>query len=144
MAWVPLAQAPLVEVLVLNKMEIGSLLGMEYGQEEKIVKKAKDMGISSVVITDEKKGSIAIEKGLVVRAKAFNVASVDDTGAGDAFGSGFVYGKMKEWELVECLKVASANGASVVGKVGAKEGLLDERGVSKWMKKNLVLVEERL
>jgi sugar/nucleoside kinase (ribokinase family) len=69
---------------------------------------------------------------------------VDDTGAGDAFGSGFVYGRIKGWSLADSLKAGAANGASEVMKIGVKEGLLSESELDKWMKKELRLVEEKV
>jgi hypothetical protein len=44
--------------------------------------------------------------------------------------------------LVDCIKTGLANGASVVKEIGAKAGLLDQRGMSKWMRKNVEILEE--
>jgi sugar/nucleoside kinase (ribokinase family) len=53
-----------------------------------------------------------------------DVKVVDRTGAGDAFGSGF----LSQWAMGKSLKesiiFASANSTSVVEKIGAKAGIL--------------------
>ena len=55
-----------------------------------------------------------------------DVKVVDRTGAGDAFGSGF----LSQWALGKSLKqsvvFASANSTSVVTKIGAKTGILHQ------------------
>jgi sugar/nucleoside kinase (ribokinase family) len=53
-----------------------------------------------------------------------DVKVIDRTGAGDAFGSGF----LSQWAMGKTLKesivFASANSTSVVTKIGAKKGIL--------------------
>ena len=64
---------------------------------------------------------------------------VDRTGAGDAFGSGFVAGLIRSGEECEkgdidpenisyALRLATANAASVVEVIGASEGALSRKG----------------
>ena len=48
----------------------------------------------------------------------------DRTGAGDAFGSGFVAKIIEEAGLTEALTFGSANSTSVVQQIGAKTGIL--------------------
>jgi len=50
---------------------------------------------------------------------------VDRTGAGDAFGSGFVSALIKGASLDEALQLGSANATGVLGEWGANEGLLE-------------------
>ena len=52
------------------------------------------------------------------------IQPVDETGAGDAFGSGFIVGLIKGSSLTGSFNLAMANGASVVKFLGAKKGLL--------------------
>ena len=60
---------------------------------------------------------------------------VDQTGAGDGFMSGFVGGLAKGYPLEKALDLGIANGASVVTKIGAKEGLIKEKELDFWLKK---------
>jgi ribokinase len=52
------------------------------------------------------------------------VKVADRTGAGDAFGSGFVAAIAKGQSIGEALTLGSANATSVVQKIGAKAGIL--------------------
>jgi sugar/nucleoside kinase (ribokinase family) len=49
---------------------------------------------------------------------------IDRTGAGDAFASGFLSQWSQGKSLMESVIFASANSTSVVGKLGAKAGIL--------------------
>lgn len=53
-----------------------------------------------------------------------NVHPVDETGAGDAFGSTFVAGLIYGHSLPECLSWAIRNSAAEVSALGAKKGIL--------------------
>lgn len=54
-----------------------------------------------------------------------NVRPVDETGAGDAFGSTFVAAMIYGHSLPECLAWAIRNSASEVSQLGAKNGILN-------------------
>jgi len=68
-------------------------------------------------------GASIIEAGMYEDVKVF-----DRTGAGDAFGSGFVSYYSQGKALHESVVFASANSTSVVTKIGAKEGILHAGG----------------
>ncbi|MNL67742.1 putative sugar kinase YdjH [compost metagenome] len=53
-----------------------------------------------------------------------DVAVTDRTGAGDAFGSGFLSQWAQGKSLKDSIIFASANSTSVVTKIGAKTGIL--------------------
>ena len=53
-----------------------------------------------------------------------DVPVLDRTGAGDAFGSGFLAYYSQGHSLKESVVFASANSTSVVQKIGAKDGIL--------------------
>ena len=79
---------------------------------------------------------------------------VDRTGAGDAFGSGFVAGLMRHKE--ECkkglcshlaveyaIRLGSANATSMVESIGAKSGILTQKEFEKdhrWQKLSIKVV----
>jgi sugar/nucleoside kinase (ribokinase family) len=52
---------------------------------------------------------------------------IDRTGAGDAFGSGFISQWSQGKSLKDAIIFASANSTSVVGSIGAKTGILDQQ-----------------
>jgi sugar/nucleoside kinase (ribokinase family) len=51
---------------------------------------------------------------------------IERTGAGDAFGSGFVSGMILENDIEYAIQLGSANATSVIQEIGAKNGLLQK------------------
>lgn len=90
-----------------------------------------------VVITNGRQGAKLFSQQKNFFAESFVDLVIDETGAGDAFSSGFVTGLVKGLPMEVCLKMGMANGASVVSKFGAKTGLLRESEISKWMRRPL-------
>jgi len=60
-----------------------------------------------------------------------NVHPIDETGAGDAFGSAFVSALAYNLSLPECLNWGIRNSASVVSALGAKAGILKLKDIKK-------------
>ncbi|MEO5950060.1 MAG: carbohydrate kinase family protein [Candidatus Saccharimonadales bacterium] len=111
-----------VDVLSLNKEEIQTIV--EGTDLESLVRHAHHY-VPTVVISDGPNGVMASDGKTIVRAGMYeDVKVIDRTGAGDAFGSGF----LSQWAAGESLKqsvlFASANSTSVVNKIGAKKGIL--------------------
>lgn len=134
---------PKIELLIINSLEVTSLIGHELDQVKEATKKMLDLGVKMVVVTDGKNGAGVGLSDRWIWSKAFRVRSLDDTGAGDAFCSGMVAGILKGWEVEKALKLGLANGASEVEQLGVKEGLLFEKQIDRWMKKKTLLIEER-
>lgn len=80
--------------------------------------------IPLIVITQGKSGGRVIERGQEMVYEAVTTQSVDDTGAGDAFGVGFVSAHLLGKSTQEATSWGSRNAAAVVQHVGAKHGLL--------------------
>jgi len=57
------------------------------------------------------------------KGKAFKVAVVDTTGAGDAFHGAFAYGLARRWEIERCAEFAAAVAAIKCTKPGGRTGL---------------------
>lgn len=111
-----------VDVLCLNKNE--ATLLVDGGSLEEIVRHVHHY-VDTVIVSDGPNGVIASDGQTIVRAGMYqDVRVVDRTGAGDAFGSGF----LSEWASGKSLKqsilFASANSTSVVSHIGAKTGIL--------------------
>lgn len=80
-----------------------------------------------VVITDGANGSMASDGVTKVRAGLYeDNKTTDRTGAGDAFGSGFLSQWARGKSLKQSIIFASANSSSVVSQIGAKTGILDK------------------
>lgn len=111
-----------VEVLVVNKQEAQTIF--EGNTLEELVYHALNM-VPVIIITDGANGVIAGDGKKIVRAGMYeDVPSVDRTGAGDAFGSGFLSQWAQGANLKQSLLFASANSTSVIQYVGAKTGIL--------------------
>ena len=77
------------------------------------------------IISDGPNGVIASDGKTIIRAGMYeDVKVVDRTGAGDAFGSGFLAYWANGKSLKDSIVFASANSTSVVTKIGAKAGIL--------------------
>lgn len=126
--------------LVLNEGEAASLLGMPFDDEEKVFRKLDEITPGIIAITNGPKGVTVSDGKLIYKAGIFEgPVPVDRTGAGDAFGSGFVSGLMiKEFEnrnkkefsdedIKYAVRLASANATAVVEKIGATEGILTKK-----------------
>lgn len=111
-----------VDVLLVNKEEAQMIVDGETLEE--LVRKLSNR-VGAVIVSDGHKGVMASDGKTIVRAGMYeDVKVIDRTGAGDAFGSGF----LSQWATGKSLKdsivFASANSTSVVTKVGAKAGIL--------------------
>jgi ribokinase len=127
-----------VNVFIVNKEEAARLTSLSLTQGKVFSQMCLLLPKTQVVVTDGPNGvSVCLPpKGRLIM-DGFKVKMVDQTGAGDGFGSGFIGGLVKGWDLEKSLKLGVSNGASVVGKIGAKQGLIKEKEVDFWLSKTL-------
>ncbi len=86
--------------------------------------------VETVIITDGSMGGIAGNRAEVYRFGIYEDTKVKDaTGAGDAFGAGFLAHLASGKSFRSSLIFASANSTSVVSKLGANKGALTGREV---------------
>lgn len=127
-----------VTVFIVNKEEAARLTSLSLAQEKVFQQMCLLLPKTMVVVTDGANGvSVCLPKKGRLVMDGFKVKMVDQTGAGDGFGAGFISGLIKGWELEKSLKLGVSNGASVVTKIGAKEGLIKEDEVDFWLEKPL-------
>ncbi len=135
---------PKVELLLLNRMEASGFLRHPYEEMKEMAEKLIQFGVKMVSITDGKKGAGVACGGVWLTSPAFKTKSIDDTGAGDAFTAGLVAGRLAEKDLAVSLQMGLANGANKVTELGAKRGLLRKREMSKWLRRRVKMVEEKM
>ena len=82
-------------------------------------------GADNVVLTDGVNGSHALIDSQFHTIPIHQVEVAEKTGAGDAFASGFISGVVHGIPALDSLKRGAVNGASVITKPGAQNGLLD-------------------
>jgi sugar/nucleoside kinase (ribokinase family) len=111
-----------VHVLAVNKEEAQLIVHGETLEE--LVRHLTNY-VPVVVVSDGPNGVVATNGETIVTAGMYeDVPVVDRTGAGDAFGSGFLSAYSQGKSLSESIVFASANSTSVVQFIGAKEGIL--------------------
>ena len=77
----------------------------------------------TVVITLGRRGSMAIQGDRVIKTPPFQMKTVDESGAGDAFTAGLITGLLNGWDLEPTLTFASAVGASRTRALGCSAGV---------------------
>lgn len=123
------------EAIFLNKEEAAKLLDLPPDDTKKLLSGLKELGPKIVVITDGPDGTYCFDGNQYLYMPIINAPVVERTGAGDAFGSGFLAGYIKRKPLEECLMWGTVNSASVLGFIGPQAGLLKEADLVKWLDK---------
>ena len=114
-----------VDILLVNKREAAQIVPGETLEE--LLSHLKNY-LRTVIITDGQMGAIARDGSKTYRFGLYEDLKVKDTtGAGDAFGSGFLAHFAAGHSFHDSLVFASANSTSVVTKLGAKTGILTGR-----------------
>ena len=112
----------MVDVLLVNKKEAAEIVPGIILSE--LVSRLHNY-VPTVIITDGSMGAIATDGDKTYRFGIYEDLKVKDTtGAGDAFGSGFLAHFAAGHSFKESLTYASANSTFVVAMLGAKAGLL--------------------
>ena len=114
-----------LDVLILNQEEASMLANIPYQKEREIFKKLDKYVPGIVVMTKGPKGVVVSDGKEIFQSGTFKEKRhIDRTGAGDAFGSGFVAGLIQTGKIEEAIRLGSANGTSMVEFFGAKNGIL--------------------
>lgn len=111
-----------IDILLLNKTEAAELVPGTVLTE--LLSHLSNY-VPTVIITTGSMGAIATNHQETYRLGIYEDIPVrDTTGAGDAFGSGFLARYAAGKSFRSSLIFAAANSTSVVGKLGAKKGIL--------------------
>lgn len=112
-----------VDFLLLNRTEAETLTELDF-DDDNFWPKLLLSKPSIVAVTDGRNGAYVITPQSHLYSPIINTSPVDETGAGDAFGSAFVAALIHNQDLQEALFWGIKNSASVVSFLGAKPGLL--------------------
>jgi sugar/nucleoside kinase (ribokinase family) len=111
-----------VDIVFANEEEAKSFTGKE--PEEALFQFSELCDIA--VVKTGKSGSL-VKQGITDhKVTAINVESIDTTGAGDLYASGFIYGMIKGYSLEKCGKLGSVLAGKTIEMIGPK---MDE---TKW------------
>jgi len=124
------------EILALNREEAAKVTGGNHGNIHELLDKLHELGPRVVVISDGHKGAYASDGTNRYQMPIYPDPKppFERTGAGDAFTSTFVAAIMKGADLEGALLWAPINSMSVVQKVGAQAGLLNESEIDKLLR----------
>ncbi len=117
---------PLIDqttVFMVNRQEAGMLLDLDLDHKG-FWPRVKELGAKMTIITDGENGAYLQYSQGVHYLPALDLDVVDQTGAGDAFGSGFLAGLLDNQEVKSAFKLARDNASAVVQQIGAQTGLI--------------------
>jgi len=122
-------------VLILNREEAVTVGGGNHEDMNDLFDKLHALGPKVVVITDGPAGAYGSDGQQRLKMPLYPDPGppVDRTGAGDAFASTFVACAARGMKLEEALRWAPINSMSVVQKVGAQAGLLNENQIKSYL-----------
>jgi sugar/nucleoside kinase (ribokinase family) len=99
------------------------------------------LGARMAVITRGGEGAVLVGDGIRLRSGVYSVPFVDGSGGGDAFDAGFIYGLLRQMSPEDCLRVASALGASCVRAIGTTPGVFTRSECEEFLRKNTLRIE---
>ncbi len=130
---------PQTDLFVPNTDEAELILG-----ETDPVRQARifhDLGARRVVVTCGEGGVVSVSESLQVKLAAYSVPYVDGSGGGDAYNAGYIVGLLEGRPEIECLKLASAVGASCVRAVGTTEGVFTRAEAEQFVASHELAIE---
>ena len=116
-----------VTVLNVNHEEAAVLardLKLKWRTTAELLHSLKAMGPAAVLITDAARGAYYYDGEQIIHRPALPVRLANTTGAGDAFGAGFLASYLKQSNVPQAMDWGMYNSSSVIMHVGAQRGLL--------------------
>ncbi len=130
---------PHVDVFLPNNHEAEMICG-EYDPVQQ-AEFFRRLGADTVVITMGQDGSLLVRQDVRLRAGVYAVPYVDGSGGGDAFDAGFMVGMLQGMGPEDCLRVASALGASCVRAIGTTPGVFTRPECEAFLRENALTIE---
>ncbi|MDR3622242.1 MAG: carbohydrate kinase family protein [Paludisphaera borealis] len=130
---------PHTDVFVPNTDEAALILG-----ETDPLRQARifhEMGARRVVVTRGEHGLVSYSGENRLQMGAYPVDFVDGSGGGDAFNAGYILGLLENRSEIDCLKLASAVGASCVRAVGTTAGVFSRPEAEEFLRRHPITLE---
>jgi sugar/nucleoside kinase (ribokinase family) len=102
----------------------------------------RDLGAGAVIISMGGEGCLLANGEGSFRAGCFPVEFVDGSGSGDAFDAGYIYGMIQNMGTNDCLRYASALGASCVRAIGTTPGVFTREECQEFLSKFELPIEK--
>ena len=130
---------PYVDVFLPNNHEAELITGESDPLRQALL--FHQLGVSTSIITMGGNGVVLVSDRLRLKTGIFPVPFVDGCGGGDAFDAGYVYGLLNGLEPMDCLRIASALGASCVQAVGATTGVFTRAQCEEFLRHHTLPIE---
>lgn len=123
------------DIIFVNREEAEKLTNspQSTGKEKELLTALSNLGPKMCVITDGGNGSFIFNGTKFLKVGILPVDPYERTGAGDAFGSGFLSAVIKAKPIEEALLWGTSNSASVIGYTGPQKGLIKEADMPQWL-----------
>ena len=131
---------PHVDVFLPNDHESANITGEHDPLRQAEV--FRKLGAGTVVITLGGAGAILANETRRLRSGVYQVPFVDGSGGGDAFDAGYIYGLLSDYSPEDCLRVASALGASCVREIGTTPGVFTRSECEAFMQSQRLEIHE--
>jgi sugar/nucleoside kinase (ribokinase family) len=130
---------PQVDVFVPNNLEAELISGEADPFEQ--AELFHRLGVATTIITLGGVGSILVNDHQRLRAGTFPMPFVDGAGGGDAFCAGYIAGMLRGYEAEDCLRLASALGASCVRAIGTTAGVFTRQECEEFLREHTLRIE---
>ncbi|MBN1623179.1 MAG: ribokinase [Clostridia bacterium] len=127
----------MIDYITPNEIEAEILTGIKTDSEENIKAAAENLfkkGVRNVIITLGKQGVYIKNSIMNGKVPAYNVKTVDTTGAGDAFNGCFAAGLLEGMTIDEAADFANAGAALSVTKPGTAPSMPYRKEIDKFLK----------
>lgn len=120
-------------IISLNKEEAQIILKSKSKDVKTLLKELHSLGPKICILTNGSKGTTSYADGKFYSIKGKKTGIIDTTGAGDAFGTGFLAAFIikkslqMEKRMMSAMVGGAKNAESVIKYYGAKKGLLSKR-----------------
>jgi sugar/nucleoside kinase (ribokinase family) len=130
---------PHVDVFLPNDLEAEMITG-----EKDPIRQAElfhRLGAVTSIITLGGEGAILVSDKKRLRAATYTTPFVDGSGGGDAFCAGFICGMLRGHGPEDCLRIASALGASCVRAIGTTAGVFMQAECEAFLREQTLRIE---
>ena len=131
---------PEVDVFLPNNHEAELITGEHDPMQQ--AERFHALGAKTAIVTLGDGGSVLATEGRRLRAGAFPMPFVDGSGGGDAFAAGYIDGLLRGLDAADCLRRASAVGASCVRAIGTTTSVFTREECDAFLRENELRVEE--
>ncbi len=134
-----------IDILMLNQEEASILTGVPFEKESQILSELRGLVKGIAIMTKGPAGLVGLDGKFKYSVGVLKERKmVDRTGAGDAFGSGFLTGYIRsKGDIPYAIQFGSANATGCIENFGAKSGILKKGySICKWGR--LKIIKEKI